>query len=81
MSGNGFLFGATFAPYRYSCWIGMCYLHLEPEWSRKDHCVLADALTDTLFVAHVVDVVILELRPPVIQLKLSGENADRLSTL
>ena len=43
--------------------------------------MLADALTDTLFVAHVVDVVILELRPPVIQLKLSGENADRLSTL
>lgn len=73
MSGNGFLFGETFAPCRYSCWIGMCCLNLESEWSRKGHCVLADALADTFYIAHVVTVVTLELRPPMIQLKLSDE--------
>lgn len=59
----------------------MCCLNLESEWSRKGHCVLADALADTFYIAHVVTVVTLELRPPMIQLKLSDENADRLSTL
>lgn len=43
--------------------------------------MLADALADTFYIAHVVTVVTLELRPPMIQLKLSDENADRLSTL